>query len=64
MSVFVYNEYTNLNEYTRGVCTEYTVYTIFEEYSDVDIHLHILPATRQPRRPSLYIGTIPGNGRL
>ena len=30
----------------------------------VDIHLHILPATRQPRRPSLYIGTIPGNGRL
>ena len=31
---------------------------------DVDIHLHILPATRQPRRPSLYIGTIPGNGRL
>ncbi len=30
----------------------------------VDIHLHILPAPRQPRRPSLYIGTIPGNGRL
>ena len=30
----------------------------------VDIHLHILPATRRPRRPSLYIDTIPGNGRL
>jgi hypothetical protein len=30
----------------------------------VDIHLHILPAPRQPRLPRLYIGTIPGNGRI
>jgi hypothetical protein len=30
----------------------------------VDIRLHILPAPRQPRLPRLYIGTIPGNGRI
>ena len=38
--------------------------SLLVELRAVDIHLHILPAPRQPRRPSLYIGTIPGNGRL
>jgi hypothetical protein len=46
----------------RGILGDEKAFAYFE--GSVDIHLHILPAPKQPRRPSLYIGTIPGNGRL